>query len=207
MIRTGLPIQAISRRPRLSLIPEGAWNEPGTTAPFQTAGTGGGASLVIGKPTWQTGTGTLNDGHRDTPDVAYPAGQHDAYFGCLDYATGNASQNCTTAGGDYFFGFAGTGAAASAMAGLAALLNTKLGAAQGNLNPVLYTLAATPSNNIFHDITPPPPASLAARSLFPPCATTARRVRARSPQRLPGASRASPSQPAGIQQPAGAPST
>ena len=38
------------------------------------------------------------------------------------------------------------------MAGIAALLNQKLGVPQGNLNPVLYKLAAT-ANNIFHDVT------------------------------------------------------
>ncbi len=38
------------------------------------------------------------------------------------------------------------------MAGIAALLNTKMGAAQGNLNPMLYRLAAsTPA--AFHDVT------------------------------------------------------
>ena len=64
-----------------------------------------------------------------------------------------SADNCTAAGGGYFFGFSGTSAAAPSMAGVTALLNSKLGAAQGNLNPLLYTLAATPSNNVFHDIT------------------------------------------------------
>jgi subtilase family serine protease len=139
----------------LSYIPEGAWNEPGpaSNGTYQTAGTGGGPSLAIAKPSWQTGTGVPNDNHRDTPDMAYPAAQHDSYYACLDYATGNAAQNCTSSGGGAFFGFAGTSAAAPAMAGVAALLNTKLGTAQGNLNPLLYSLAATTSNGVFHDVT------------------------------------------------------
>jgi hypothetical protein len=146
-----------------SYIPEGAWNEPGTSSPYVTAGTGGGPSLYISKPSYQTGTGVPADGKRDTPDVAYPAAQHDSYYACLDYALGSyngqgsppitSADNCTTAGGGYFFGFSGTSAAAPAMAGVTALLNTKLGASQGNLNPLLYTLAATTSNNVFHDIT------------------------------------------------------
>jgi len=135
----------------LSYIPEGAWNEPGTTAPFLTSASGGGPSIYISKPTWQAGTGVPNDGARDTPDVAYPAAIHDGYLACLDYATGSASKTCP-AGYAYIYG--GTSAAAPAMAGVAALLNAKLGTAQGNLNPLLYKLAATTSNGVFHDITP-----------------------------------------------------
>ena len=45
------------------------------------------------------------------------------------------------------------------MAGIAALLNQRLGAAQGNLNPLLYQLAASAlrqnsATNAFHDVTP-----------------------------------------------------
>jgi pseudomonalisin len=144
----------------LSYIPEGAWNEPGTTAgSYSPTATGGGASQYIAKPSWQTGVGVPADGKRDTPDVAYPAAGHDGFYACLDYALGeytnqgiNAADNCTTAGGGYFFGFSGTSAAAPSMAGVAALLNTRQGEAQGNLNPMLYKLAATAS--VFHDITP-----------------------------------------------------
>ena len=39
------------------------------------------------------------------------------------------------------------------MAGITALLNQKEGSAQGLLNPNLYTLAATPANNVFNDVT------------------------------------------------------
>jgi hypothetical protein len=39
------------------------------------------------------------------------------------------------------------------MAGIAALLDQKEGSAQGLLNPNLYTLAATPTNAVFHDVT------------------------------------------------------
>jgi hypothetical protein len=39
------------------------------------------------------------------------------------------------------------------MAGIAALLNQKEGSAQGPLNPKLYQLAATPTNNVFNDVT------------------------------------------------------
>ena len=39
------------------------------------------------------------------------------------------------------------------MAGIAALLNQKMGGAQGNLNPGLYKLAPLAGNIVYHDIT------------------------------------------------------
>jgi len=135
----------------LSYIPEGAWNEPTTTntsSGFQAAASGGGSSIYISKPIWQAGTGVPADGHRDTPDISFSAADHDGYYACLDYAL---SSGHTCAGGD-FVAFSGTSAAAPSMAGIAALLNTKLGTAQGNINPLLYKLA-TSSPSAFHDVT------------------------------------------------------
>jgi len=131
----------------LGYIPEGAWNEPmNLQNQLQVAGTGGGVSLYIPTPSWQTGTGvpTSRSG-RYTPDVAFSASLHDAYFGCLA-----ANNQCPGTG---FAIFAGTSAAAPDMAGIAALLNQKQGSAQGLINPNLYNLAATPSNGVFHDVT------------------------------------------------------
>jgi len=132
----------------LSYIPEGAWNEPTVTnpnAPFQAASSGGGVSAYIPTPFWQTGPGVpaARTG-RYTPDLAFSASGHDGYVGC--FAAG---------GGDCLFtflSFFGTSVATQDMAGIAALLNQKLGAPQGPLNPTLYKLAAT-ANNIFHDVT------------------------------------------------------
>ncbi|HXM64853.1 MAG TPA: protease pro-enzyme activation domain-containing protein [Terriglobales bacterium] len=136
----------------LGYIPEGAWNEPlnGSNQP-QVAGTGGGVSAFIPTPSYQTGTGvpTARTG-RYTPDVAFSASDHDGYFGCL--AAGGGS--CVVNNGSFSFEvFSGTSAAAPDMAGIAALLDQKEGSAQGLLNPALYTLAATPSNAVFHDVT------------------------------------------------------
>ncbi len=136
----------------LGYIPEGAWNEPlnGSNQP-QVAGTGGGVSGFISTPSYQTGTGvpTARTG-RYTPDVAFSASDHDGYFGCL--AAGGGS--CVVSGGSFSFEiFSGTSAAAPDMAGIAALLDQKEGSAQGLLNPTLYTLAATPTNAVFHDVT------------------------------------------------------
>jgi subtilase family serine protease len=132
----------------LSYIPEGAWNEPlNSSNQPQVAGTGGGVSGFIPTPSYQTGTGvpTARAG-RYTPDVAFSASLHDAYFGCL---AGNNQCSPNTS----FSIFAGTSASAPDMAGIAALLNQKEGSAQGLLNPTLYTLAATPTNAVFHDVT------------------------------------------------------
>jgi len=138
----------------LSYIPEGAWNESSAVNSsgamvYQVAAGGGGVSTYIAKPSWQSGLGVPADGFRDVPDVSFTAADHDGYLGC--FAAGGGS--CvSTSGGTQITVFSGTSAAAPGMAGIAALLNTKLGAAQGNLNPTLYRLAAsTPA--AFHDVT------------------------------------------------------
>jgi pseudomonalisin len=128
-------------------IPEGAWNEPMSGANFEVAGTGGGVSSVIATPTYQTGTGVpAARAGRYTPDVAYTASAHDGYFACL------AANNLCSASANFVV-FAGTSAAAPDMAGVAALLDQKTGAAQGLLNPTLYQLAASPANGVFNDVT------------------------------------------------------
>ena len=139
------PITAASA---LSYIPEGAWNEPTTTdpnEPFQVASSGGGVSAYVPTPFWQTGPGVpATRAGRYTPDLAFSSAEHDGYVGCF-----------TAGGGDcieFFLVFFGTSTAAQDMAGIAALLNQKLGIPQGNLNPNLYNIAAT-TNNIFHDVT------------------------------------------------------
>ena len=135
----------------LNYIPEGAWNEPtssSTSSGFQVAASGGGPSIYISKPVWQTGAGVPAGSYRDTPDVSFSAADHDGYYACLDYAL-PAGHTCAAG---YFVTFSGTSAAAPSMAGIAALLNTKLGTAQGNVNPLLYKLAAS-SPTAFHDVT------------------------------------------------------
>ena len=132
----------------LGYIPEGAWNEPGSAGSYVVAAGGGGASLYIQKPSWQTGVGVPADGARDVPDISFPSAEHDAYYGCLASNGGNCANN-------YFEYFYGTSNAAPAMAGITALLNqrTGTGTRQGNLNPTLYRLAANPANGVFHDAT------------------------------------------------------
>jgi subtilase family serine protease len=134
----------------LSYIPEGAWNEPLTSGSTpEVAATGGGVSAYILTPSWQTGTGVPSArSGRYTPDVSFSASGHDGYFAC--FAAGSGS--CVSgSGGTPFTVFSGTSAAAPGMAGVAALLNQQSRAAQGNLNPSLYAMAAgTPA--AFHPV-------------------------------------------------------
>jgi len=53
------------------------------------AATGGGASTLVAKPSWQSGVaGIPQDGARDVPDISLTAAGHDPYLLCL-------SSSCT----------------------------------------------------------------------------------------------------------------
>ena len=122
----------------LSYIPEVVWNESGSGGLWAS---GGGASTLYAKPSWQAGTGVPADGKRDVPDVALTAAGHDGY---LIY------QN----GGLYVVG--GTSAASPSFAGVMALVVQHAAARQGDANTVFYPLATkqgTGGASVFHDIT------------------------------------------------------
>jgi hypothetical protein len=124
----------------LTYIPETAWNESGVAGGAGMWSSGGGASIVYPKPSWQTGASVPADGRRDVPDVALTAAGHDAYMVNL-----NGS----------FYAVSGTSAATPAFAGLVALVAGRQGAWQGNVNPALYTLASRQAAGgaaVFHDI-------------------------------------------------------
>lgn len=148
----GSPTTSSSTQTAFSYIPEGVWNEPRqvTTAAgatgYTAAASGGGASLYVPKPAWQTGNGVPADNARDVPDVSFSAAGHDGYLSCIDFLGGDCA--------NYKFPIvAGTSAATPAMAGIAALLNTHAGTPLGNLNPLLYSFAAGAVNLTFHDVT------------------------------------------------------
>ena len=108
-------------------------------------------SSYIPTPPWQVGLQPGNLG-RYVPDVSFSASAHDSYFVCGAADSGSCVPDST---GSFFFqSSSGTSAAAPSMAGVAALLNEKMGSAQGNLNPRLYALASTPGSGAFHDVTP-----------------------------------------------------
>ncbi len=131
----------------ISYIPEMVWND--TAADGFLAATGGGVSTLFTKPSWQTGAGVPADGQRDVPDLAFSSSaDHDGYLICSrsSCVTGyrRSDQTLNVIGG--------TSAAAPTFAGVVALLDQQTNQPQGNVNPVLYGLAASASN-AFHDIT------------------------------------------------------
>ncbi len=141
------------RASALGYIPEGAWNDPlDASGNPQVSASGGGVSAYVATPSWQVGPGVPGTDGRYSPDVAFSASTHDGYFNCFAASNGACVPDST--GSIHFVSSGGTSAAAPSMAGIAALLNQKTGAAQGNLNPRLYALAASPGNGVFHDITP-----------------------------------------------------
>jgi subtilase family serine protease len=83
------------------------------------------------------------------PDVSLNAsGDHDGYLICSNGSCVNGFRD----GRGSLFVVGGTSVSAPAFAGIVALLNQKMGAPQGNLNPILYGMAIT-APQAFHDIT------------------------------------------------------
>ena len=134
----------------MGYIPEGAWNDPLNTnfmpATTEAASSGGGPSVYIATPAWQTGNAVLAARKgRYTPDIAFSASGNNGYLFCL-VALGE-----TCSGGS--LGLAeGTAAGSDLMTGIAALLVEKEGKKQGNLAPHLYEMAKS-APSAFHDIT------------------------------------------------------
>jgi hypothetical protein len=131
----------------LSYIPEKAWNDTAVNvaAGDGLAATGGGASILFAKPSWQTGTGVPNDRARDVPDIAFAAANdHDPY---LIYANSE------------YWAVGGTSVPTPVFAGILTLLNQFLVSngtlsqpGLGNINPTLYRMAQS-TTGVFHDIT------------------------------------------------------
>lgn len=137
----------------IGYMPEVAWND--TAAYGALSATGGGFSKIFAKPSWQAGTGVPADGHRDVPDVSFPANVSEhAYAMCGEGATCTSGSNGFTFGTDGG-GVGGTSVSAPNFAATVAILEqANGGSALGNLNPSLYALAAGSSGStIFHDIT------------------------------------------------------
>jgi pseudomonalisin len=120
-----------------SYIPETVWNESGTRGLWSS---GGGASSIYSKPSWQTGIGVPSDNKRDVPDVAFTSAAHDGYMMVMHGGYGIV---------------AGTSAASPAWAGLMALVVQSTGSRQGNANSALYSFAVRQQSggaSVFHDV-------------------------------------------------------
>jgi subtilase family serine protease len=120
-----------------------------------TFGVVGGTCQGYPKPSWQTGVdGIPDDGVRGIPDVSMFASDGSAWnhFAIICFTDpGNGGVPCTGKPSNWV-GIGGTSLAAPMMAGVQALINQTMGSAQGNPNPVYYSLAAT-NPSVFHRIT------------------------------------------------------
>lgn len=140
-------------------IPEVAWNEScintgcDTSGPFSASG--GGASAIYPKPSWQQAPGVPGDGARDLPDISFSAAGHDGYVVCdsgSDGGGGGFPTGCQlqpAQGGGKQFGFlvfGGTSASTPSFAGVMALVNQKTAGIQGQANFTLYSLARNKEN-------------------------------------------------------------
>ncbi len=119
----------------ISYIPEVVWNDSGSNGGSDLWATGGGASLVWPKPSWQVSPGVPNDGARDVPDVALNASTHTGYQ-IWSSDSGTLQQE--------YIG--GTSAATPSFAGILALGVQYTGGRLGNVNPLLYGLSQLQAN-------------------------------------------------------------
>lgn len=121
----------------------GAWiSEASWFDSPMSQGTGGGVSRLFARPAWQhTVSSAWDSTHRLTPDVSAVA---DPYSGVRIYFDG-----------DWYSG-GGTSQSAPIWAALTALMNQFLqqngGHPVGNMNPLLYRIAAAPTGPAFHDV-------------------------------------------------------
>lgn len=158
----------------ISYIPETTWNNTPDITGLNNSGTlsasGGGASSLFTKPSWQVGLGVPSDSKRDVPDVSLAADpDHDGYVLCTEevnsagtgltgvsscvYPVGsNQVPYFDSTGSGYLYG--GTSIAAPQWAAILTLMNQEAGntGGIGNANPIFYqTAQATPG--AFHDVT------------------------------------------------------
>lgn len=143
----------------LSYVPEVAWNE-GSASRGIVAG-GGGASGHFSRPTWQSTNSDMPAGaYRLLPDIALQSSiASPGFLMCSSDPAMLSAEGQTSSCSNGFLGSndkytiaGGTSFAAPIFAGFVALLNQAENAnGQGNINPELYSLAAT-SPSIFHDI-------------------------------------------------------
>ncbi len=161
-----------SRSSALSYIPEKTWNSTCATSARPGvlnvcpalidpnlalwAGSGGASNCAlvdvsgscvsgVPKPVWQSGTGVPADGVRDLPDVSLfssvGTSSNSFYVVCQADALPPGYISCSPSNPS-FLGAGGTSAAAPSFAAIVALAVQKSGTRVGNVNYLLYSLAA-----------------------------------------------------------------
>ncbi len=146
----------------LSYVPEMVWNEDSSSAGISAGG--GGVSALFARPSWQTGVPGIPSGsNRLVPDISLQASVNSpGYLYCTtdvsDLTSEGQTASCTSglrSPQGTFTLAGGTSFAAPAFAGMLAVLNqARNSTGQGNINTILYGLAANPSTyaSAFHDI-------------------------------------------------------
>jgi subtilase family serine protease len=153
----------------LSYIPEQVWNDDSAStgakygAVDALSSSGGGASTLTPRPSWQKGvTGIASGNFRLVPDIALDSSPDNAgYLYCSSDSkstgvTGGCANGFRDSSNQYLTVAGGTSFAAPIFAGMVAILNQKENSSgQGLLNSTLYTLAANSATyaSAFHDIT------------------------------------------------------
>ena len=134
-------------------IPEIVWNDSASAGSI--LGSGGGASKMFSKPSWQSGPGVPADGRRDIPDVAFASAvYHDSYIFCsAEVINGSTGEACSSAG--FAESVGGTSLAAPNLAAMLAIAEQASGSGPlGNINGLLYGLASgSAAAAVFHDVT------------------------------------------------------
>jgi subtilase family serine protease len=154
----------------IKYIPEVAWNDDSSQGGLSASG--GGASALVARPSWQTGVpGIASGSKRLVPDISlYSSPALPGYLYCTSDVTNWAPASGTQAAQaascnsgfrdsttSYLTVAGGTSFAAPIFAGMLALINQKAGYAtgQGLINTTLYKLAADSATyaSAFHDVT------------------------------------------------------
>jgi len=164
------PVLPTSSKPPASL---NLWSGSGGASNCSTSSNAGSTTSCTSgtpKPAWQSGPGVPADGVRDIPDVALYAAvnsnSNSFYVVCEADAVQNSADSCFPPSPyNTFLGMGGTSASAPSFAAIVALAEQKVGTRLGNINYLLYSLAAksgascpsngTPSSSsscIFNDI-------------------------------------------------------
>ncbi len=107
--------------------PESVWDE-------SFGATGGGASAVFSKPSFQSGLGVPADGHRDVPDVAMIASPDQPGVFLGDDSNGSAVIDCC---------WGGTSLGAPLWSGISRLLSQANGKRVGNIDSKVYRMVAS----------------------------------------------------------------
>ncbi len=131
----------------LQYIPEVVWNDTSVANGLEAGG--GGVSIYIAKPSWQTGTGVPTGAFRDVPDIALDASPNvDGLLFCgHNWCTNGFRDSATDLDVT-----GGTSAGPPTFSAVLAMFVQQMGTRLGNVNPNLYTIAGI-SQTAFNNIT------------------------------------------------------